>query len=165
MESAILVGFLYLSPFQINHPLYWLSGTEPHWRSNRGMAPETLLQTIPKKPWGREQAAVCCMCVNRSKLWRSHTWSLWKGFTIIYHALLGQDHEEPVYFEDSHSRCDHHGHLSSSIEVSVYIMFVKDWNDMPESRGHTMILGIIFFCHNYLFLTKNANVCPEKDMC
>lgn len=55
-------------------------------------------------------------------------------FTIIYHALFGQDHEETVHFKHTHSRCDNHRHLSSPVKVAVYVMLVKHY-EINQNQG------------------------------
>lgn len=57
------------------------------------------------------------------------------GLTVVDHALFGEDHEEAIHLEHAHSRCDHHRHLTSSVKVTVDVMFIENCNaDRAEFR-------------------------------
>lgn len=55
--------------------------------------------------------------------------------TVIYHPLLGQDHEQTVHFEHAHPGCDHHRHLPGSVKVAVDVVLVKHLKQSKKSSG------------------------------
>ena len=55
--------------------------------------------------------------------------------TVIYHPLLGQDHEQPVHLEHAHPGCDHHRHLPGSVKVAVDVVLVKHLKQSKKSSG------------------------------
>lgn len=62
-----------------------------------------------------------------------------ESITIIYHPLLGQDHEKPVHFKHTHPRRDHHRHLASSVKVAVDIVLVKHLNKSKKSSNEDVM--------------------------
>lgn len=88
------------------------------------------------------------LCYNTNSECTAHS------LTVVNHALFGEDHEQAVHLEHTHSWSNDHWHLARTVKVTVDVVLIKDWKRQNRTliSGQTALLeccGTIDQIHKY----------------